>query len=69
MNERRGTAILVVMVVVVMMAFAAYGFVYLMQAEYSSVAFTREHAQGRPRWTRPVNALRGEAEALAERQR
>lgn len=47
MNERRGTAILVVMVVVVMMAFAAYGFVYLMQAEYSSIAFTREHAQAR----------------------
>lgn len=47
MNERRGTAILVVMVVVVMMALAAYGFVYLMQAEYTSVAFTREHAQAR----------------------
>jgi hypothetical protein len=47
LNDRKGTAILVVMVVVIMMALAAYGFVYVMQAEYSSVAFAREHAQAR----------------------
>ena len=47
MRVQRGTALLVVMVVVVMMALAAYGFVYMMQAEYSSVSFAREHAQAR----------------------
>ena len=47
MRVQRGTALLVVMVVVVMMALAAYGFVYMMQTEYSSVSFAREHAQAR----------------------
>ena len=48
-ESQRGTALLAVMVVVVMMALAAYGFVYMMQAEYSSVSFAREHAQrGKP---------------------
>ncbi len=47
MRGQRGTALLVVMVVVVMMALAAYCFVYMMQTEYSSVSFAREHAQAR----------------------
>lgn len=56
--ERRGTALIVALVVVVVLALAAYGFLHVMQGEYRAARFEMDHEQAR------AAALSG-AEAVA----